>query len=266
MSQEEIGPDLDARKYTPAQFEEMKSHFPEAETVTLARFLIARNGDVSKSKPMYEAHLQWKNENWPQLKSSCMNELKQGKGYVKGKDKQGHPLIIFHTHLHDPLNRDCDELVRMAVWNFETAIKQMENKTCKVTVLINRCSAGSGSDIEFARQLTTLLSNNYPERLYRTVVYPSSIVFYGIWQVVQMFMDPVTREKVKPVMYLSGVQEFIEDEHIPKCMGGACDYAFDEKDYPDPYPEEVIAAKLAKDAGADADAEASSSTDAPAPA
>lgn len=253
----EFGPDLNTGKYHVAQFNEMKSHFPETDDVTLARFLIARNGDLCKSKPMYEEHLKWKEHNWPALKSSCMNELKLGKSYVKGEDKLGHPLIIFHTHLHDPQNRDCEELVRMAIFTFETAIAQMKDKTCKVTVLINRCNAGNGSDVEFARMLTTLLSNNYPERLYRTVVYPSSMVFYGIWQVVQIFMDVVTREKVKPVMYLSGVQEFIDDEHIPKCMGGKSEYEFNIDDYPDPYHPDIIAAKEIKDkAEAEAKAEA----------
>jgi hypothetical protein len=256
MSQEEIGPDLNASKYTDAQFSEMKAYFPETDNITLARFLIARNGDVAKSKAMYEDHLAWRAENWPALMSSCMNEFSKGKSYVKGEDKQGHPLIIFQTHLHDPQNRDCDELVRMAVFIFETAIREMENKTQKVTVLINRVQAGNGSDIEFARQLTTLLSNNYPERLYRTIVYPSSMVFYGIWQVVQLFMDPVTREKVKPVMYLSGVQEFIADEHIPKSMGGQSDYEFKIEDFSDPYPEDVVAAKVAKDQAAAAAAAA----------
>ncbi len=31
-------------------------------------------------------------------------------------------------------------------------------------------------------------------------------------------MSPVTRDKVCPVMHLSGVQEFIDDENIPASM------------------------------------------------
>lgn len=246
MSQEEIGPDLNAGKYTAEQMAEMKAAFPDMDIVTLARFLIARNGDTSKSIPLLKDHLAWKAESWPVLKSTCMNEFKSGKSYVKGHDVDGHPLIIFHTYLHDPNNRSMEELTRMAVFTFETAIKAMPDNKCKVTVLINRVNAGSGSDIEFARNLTTLLANNYPERLYRTIVYPSSVVFYGIWQVVQLFMDPVTREKVKPVMYLSGVQEYVADEHIPKIMGGSSEYQFNPDDYPDPYTPEQIAAAEAK--------------------
>lgn len=41
------------------------------------------------------------------------------------------------------------------------------------------------------------------------------------------------------MVYLKGVQEFIEDEHIPAHMGGKDDYAFNMNDFADPYPEEV---------------------------
>jgi len=250
MSQHEIGPDLDASKYTTEQFAVMKDAFPGVDTVTLARFLIARNGDTTKSIPMLQAHLAWKEQSWPALKVSFQVELNTGKAYTQGFDREGHPLIIFHTNLHNPAERDVDELLRMSIWVFECAIAKLPDKLCKVTVLINRVNAGSGSDIEFARQLTGLLSNNYPERLYRTIVYPSSIVFYGIFQVVSLFLDPVTKNKVKPVMYLSGVQEYIADEHIPEVMGGCSTFKFNPDDCVDPYPEDVIKAKLLKDSAA----------------
>jgi len=247
MSQEEIGPDLDANKYTPEQFAAFKAKFPEQDTVTLARFLIARNGDIEKSSEMLTNHLNWKAANWPVLKSTCINEVKQGKGYVRGTDLEGHPLIIFNTCLHDPNKRDVEELIRCAIFLFETAISQMKGKICKVCLMINRVSAGSSADIEFFKALSNLLQNNYPERLHRTVVYPSGFVFWGIWQVVQLFLDPVTRDKVKPVMYLSGVQEYISIDSIPAVMGGNMDYVYNEQDYPDPYPAEVIAAKLERE-------------------
>lgn len=264
MSQAEIGPDLNAEKYTQAQMAEFKKAFPDQDIVTLARFLIARNGDVAKSTEMLNNHLAWKAKNWPVLKSSCKKELSSGKAYVRGYDKLGHPIIVFHTYLHDPNDRDIDELIRFTAFTFETAIKAMKDKNCKVTVLVNRVGAGGGSDIEFARQLVGVLQNNYPERLYRMIVYPSGVIFYGIWQVVQLFVDPVTKEKVKPVMYLSGVTEFIDIENVPAIMGGKDEFVFNEAQFPDPYPEEVVAAKKAADEkkAANGNGEAAAATEA----
>lgn len=39
------------------------------------------------------------------------------------------------------------------------------------------------------------------ERLHRTIIYPSGFVFYGIWTVAQMFLDPVTRDKVSVLCF-----------------------------------------------------------------
>lgn len=246
MSQAEIGPDLDASKYTPAQFELFKAKFPEQSTNTLARFLIAREGNVENASTLLSNHLVWRKENLPALKETCIAEFETGKAYIRGTDLQGHPILHFHTYLHDPYDRHIEELIRMTLFVFETALRKLENNLSKITVLINRVGASSGSDIEFAKQLTGILQNNYPERLYRTIVYPSGMIFYGIWQVVQLFMDPVSRQKVKPVMYLSGVTEYIDRKYIPVQMGGTDDYVFKAEDFPDPYPESEIVAKRAQ--------------------
>ena len=58
----------------------------------------------------------------------------------------------------------------------------------------------------------------FPETLQRAVIYPSDILFYSIWAIAKWFVDPVTREKVQPMMYLSGVEQFIDRQYIPKCM------------------------------------------------
>jgi hypothetical protein len=36
--------------------------------------------------------------------------------------------------------------------------------------------------------------------------------------VVKWFIDPVTAAKVQPMMYQSGVEQFIDRKHIPKSM------------------------------------------------
>jgi hypothetical protein len=246
MATKTFGDDLDTTKYSAAQWEEMKGKFPNVDDRTLARFLIARNGDVSKSAPLLQGHLDWKEQNWPILKEECLKEFSVGRCYVNGFDKEGHPIIVFHTRLHNPSDRDLEELGRMVIYIFECAIKRLPPHLNKVTVMINRTGAGSNADIEFMRHFTNIMQNNYPERLYRTIVYPSGFIFYGIWSLVSVFLDPVTRDKVKPVMYLSGVQEFVEDQYIPSEMGGKSTYTFNPADFEDPYPEEAIVVKKNK--------------------
>lgn len=125
----------------------------------------------------------------------------------------------------------------------------------KVTVIMNRVDfTNDNTDIEFCKRLIKLFSvsrlivylpcdncahqDNYPERLKLVVVYPAGLVFYGLWNIVRWFLDPVTQAKIKPVLTFAGVQEFIDDEWIPVSMGGKDDYVFNIDDYLDPYSEE----------------------------
>ncbi len=63
-----------------------------------------------------------------------------------------------------------------------------------------------------------VLQDLFPETLLRAVIYPSDLLFYSIWAIAKWFVDPVTREKVQPMMYLSGVEQFIDRHFIPKSM------------------------------------------------
>jgi hypothetical protein len=58
-------------------------------------------------------------------------------------------------------------------------------------------------------------------------------LFYTLWNIGKWFLDPVTRDKVKPIMYLEGVEEYVDRRYIPKNMGGDRNEIFD----PDSYPE-----------------------------
>lgn len=80
-------------RFTDEAFTRMKSLFPKVQEDTLARFLIARDGDVDKAVPFLEKCLDWRNENLPLKTSSFYKEYVKGKIYINGEDKLGHPLI-----------------------------------------------------------------------------------------------------------------------------------------------------------------------------
>jgi hypothetical protein len=45
-----------------------------------------------------------------------------------------------------------------------------------------------------------------------------------MWNVVQWFLDPVTRQKVCPVMYQSGVLQYIDPSFVSHEAGGTSTY------------------------------------------
>jgi hypothetical protein len=70
-------------------------------------------------------------------------------------------------------------------------------------------------------------------------------VFYGIWNVAKWFLDPVTQQKVAPERYVSGVQQYIDEQYIPARMGGKSTYEFKLDDFPD--QPGVVAAVAARE-------------------
>lgn len=166
---------------------------------------------------------------------------------MRGVDKQGLPIIVWNVRLHDGKNRDLAALTRLSMWWIEYALSKLPADKSKITVIMNRIDFRSeNQDIEFCKRLADIFSNNYPERLRMVVVYPSGLVFYGLWAIVKLFLDPVTQKKVLPCVYFVGVQDHIDDAWIPENMGGKDSYEFNFDDFADPYPEEVIAAAKTK--------------------
>lgn len=211
--------DLDTNKYNYSTIVEMRRLFPSQDDLTLARFLVARNNDVVKATDLLTRHLQWRKNNWPILKEEVEEEAKKARIHVQGVDKEGHPILVFNLKNHDANNRDMEALMRMTAWWTELAIAKMRPDICKVTVIMNRVDFTSeNSDVEFVKEIIKMFSDNYPERLKYLLVYPTGLFFYGVWSIVKVFLDPVTQAKIKPVVYLSGVQEFIDDAYIPRNM------------------------------------------------
>lgn len=56
----------------------------------------------------------------------------------------------------------------------------------------------------------------------------------GLWNVIQYFLDPVTKEKVKPCYYASDVAKYIDPKYLPETMSGTCTYTVpDVEDMPE---------------------------------
>lgn len=198
----------------------------------LARFIIARNGNLEKAKTLLAAHIAWRSATLPINMTSCLTEFNKGKVYLHGVDKQGHPVVVYRSKLQIPSDRNLDEMLKMCVWWAERVISLLPDDKSKVTILVDRSDSGmQNSDMEFVRAMAGVFQNNYPERLCRAIVYPSGLIFYTIWNLIKWFLDPVTQDKVKPVLTLAGVQEFIADEFIPLHMGGQSDYSFCPANY-----------------------------------
>lgn len=238
--------DIDLNKFSESNVIAMKEQFPGLGDDVLARYLIARNNDLAKACEQLTRALNWQALHCPVMKSSCLKEISSGKLYVHGVDKEGRPLLIYRSCKSFPADRDLEECGRMLVWFAEHVKRRMPPHLSKYTLLIDRVGhKAENTDQELMKHMSGAFQDMYPETVQRIIVYPADVVLYTVWAVVKWFMDPVTREKVQPMMMLSGVEQFIDRQYIPKNMGGDDEYEYSPDHFEDPYSPEDLAAYAA---------------------
>ena len=153
---------------------------------------------------------------------------------MHGYDKQGRPLIIYEPALNDPKTRNLDQMAKMFLWWMQYAVTKLPDHKTKFTVLINRINSGKKNfDPDLSKALSGVFQDNFPERLHQCVIYPTGFVFYSMWKLVSIFLDPVTKQKMKPCLYPSALKDYISEEYIPVAMGGTSTYKFNPDDFND---------------------------------
>lgn len=151
--------DLNTNKYTFDALVAIREEFPDIDDETLARFLIARNGDLSKSIPLLHGHLQWRATNAAIAKDEIAREARKGRVYLRGVDKTGNPIIVWNSRFHSSRDRNIEDMVKLATYWVEYAIWKMPPGKSKITFIINRVDAlADSSDIELAKRIIKLFS------------------------------------------------------------------------------------------------------------
>lgn len=88
--------------------------------------------------------------------------------------------------------------------------------------------------INYVKDMFTCDGNYYPERLHKMIMINAPWYFSAIWALVSFVVDPVTAEKIVILRsnYEETLKELIDEENIPKEMGGLADVQWHW-----PYPE-----------------------------
>eukprot|EP01038_Epipyxis_sp_PR26KG_P016485 gene16485-22499_t len=248
--------DIDMSKVTTENIKLLYEAFPPSANLdgnTLARFLIARDNDVAKATVILSKYLEWKSSSeYPVLKENILDVISQGRLYIYGEDKDRHPLLIWNGKHDGTFNPSFDQMRMLFIWWADQAMLQfMPKERSKVTILMIDAVDHGGADSEFMKYITTEFQDRYPERLNKVIVYPCHMWFYGFWNIVKLFVDPITREKMVPTVSTAGIEEYIDKKFIPMSAGGDCNYIFNEEDFPDPFQDDRSPTKALRSADFD---------------
>ena len=196
--------------------------------VTARRFLTARQWDMPKATQLLHDYLGWKKQfGCPVDPKSCLGELIKGKTFMRGRDRDGNALLYHFVRQQDPGERDLQEAVRAAIFWAEQAEKEDASTTGKITLVFVRAGAtAANGDLTLARAIAPLLSNNFPERLDKVLVYPTGPGFRAAWMACQLFLDQATRKKVVPINEQYELLTYIASEHLLAEFGGLDQFQF----------------------------------------
>ena len=222
----------------------------EDEYLKLLRFLRARKYNVKNAFAMVKDDVRWRCENnrLQLRKESAVDVLacdihkiySYFPVWFQGHDKQLRPVSYRQFGKFEVWNvlklTTMERLVRFHAWESEQALRSMHALSASSgynieTFVLVIDAAGWGlrlatSDaFAFIKGMAVTDSDHYPERLGTMVIVNAPAVLSFAWRVIQGFLDPVTKEKIRilscdPEEWQPVLRHYIDEDQIPRQYGG----------------------------------------------
>mmetsp|Transcript_35989 Transcript_35989/g.78835 ORF Transcript_35989/g.78835 Transcript_35989/m.78835 type:complete len:326 (+) Transcript_35989:1-978(+) len=156
------------------------------------------NGGDQSLKEIYEYH-----------REGLRRELSEGKLFVRGRTRGGHPLYCILTHKFTTGFR-AEWYMKYNIYTLERAIAIAEHETDghveKVCVVFDfgRYSSKLRPPLGLSKELQFCLRDHYPERVGRVLLIDTPFIFRAFWTLIRPFIDPNTKNKIS---FISGEEE-----------------------------------------------------------
>ena len=177
----------------------MKQRFPDASEDDLLRFLKARQFRT-EALDMYQAHLDWRAETLPMLEDDQQQieqTLSTKKFYLLDRcDGDGRPILFFCLRRFMEMGYDVEEEEKAMIFMMEKHVvpKLVEQQQQQYTVLID-VSGIRSPPLSFLTRINAVMEANYPERVYRSILFPVPYLVQKIITGMLIFVAKETREK-----------------------------------------------------------------------
>ncbi|MCJ1256366.1 hypothetical protein MMC24_004187 [Lignoscripta atroalba] len=212
----------------------------------LLRFLRARKWDVERALIMLISTMQWrmhemhvdedvikKGEGGAAAESQSSNaatkkegedfmaQLRLGKSFLHGTDREGRPLCFVRARLHKQGEQSEASLERYTVYVIETARLLLSPPVDTAAVLFDMTGFSlANMDYSPVKFMIKCFEANYPESLGVILVHKAPWVFQGIWSIIKGWLDPVVAAKVHFTKNLEELEHFVPRDRIIKELGG----------------------------------------------
>jgi hypothetical protein len=175
---------------------EFQAEFPSARRSELLRFLRARRGNLAQARAQYVQHLAWRSKMLPIAAKDCTEVLASGVIYsLPGEALDGSSVIVFHGPRHNPKRFATSETLKAIVHVATSAFKSRDPDDVRFTLILF-APKGTPFDLGGIAALASVMSQNFPETLVSTVVFPCGRFTAMLWEMAKHFLDARTAAKV----------------------------------------------------------------------
>ncbi|KAF8939892.1 CRAL-TRIO domain-containing protein [Dissophora ornata] len=237
---------LSVDKLRPILWDNAMGDHPDA---LLLRFIRARKWNVVNALNMLFKAFKWRiDEDIPAVKYSTdehLNEqypkffeqLEMGKFYIHGTDVDNRIIAYLNVHLHHPNDQPAKTLEKLTIYLMECGRVLLEHPTETICLVFDLSNFGlSNMDFTMVKYLVTIFEAYYPESLGRIIIHGAPFVFWGIWKVIQPWLDPIVASKVRFTRADKDLLEHIPAKHLPDHYKGGLDHY--KYEYPHANPGE----------------------------
>ncbi|PSC75080.1 CRAL TRIO domain-containing [Micractinium conductrix] len=194
----------------------------------LLRYLRAEKGDAAKAAARLEEQAAWRQSSGRVPQDEVAAELARGKVKLQPptEGSAGRPLLIVKARLHHPGGSPlatqrfiayCLEATSCYCWNRHSGDGKM------VAVFDLAGLKLANLDATALRASFTMLAQHYPERMSAVWMLEVPTIFWGIWKLVEPFIDRTARKAIKFVYGKEGRDALVESlgrDVVPLEYGG----------------------------------------------
>lgn len=204
----------------------------QVDRSTLLRFLKGMSWDLDKAFDNLSFSLKWR-QDFQSIgvdniqEETVLGEMRRELAFVYKQDKTGRPVIYTRAGKYNRADRNLEELWRMGVLLFETALKSAgaEEKVC---VVVDETGFGMhGLDVDLLKLGAPVLDKCYPERISNLLFINAPTVFSTAWNVISPFIAEHTRTKVRFLTDTRQLFEYINEDDVPTEFGGKDPFVYD---------------------------------------
>ncbi|KAJ5683058.1 hypothetical protein N7462_006223 [Penicillium macrosclerotiorum] len=240
----------------------------------LLRFLRARKWDVSKAFAMMMSNILWRKQmavdddivpkgELYALKQSrddkltvkerkegndFIAQLKTGKSFLHGFDRQGRPVNYVRVKIHKPGAQSEEVLERYIVHVIEST-RLIVVPPIETGTIVFDMTGFSLSNMEYqpVKFIIKCFEANYPESLGQLLIHNAPWIFSSIWRLIHGWMDPVVASKVHFTKSVADLDKFIARDQIPQELAGDENWEYKYIE-PDSNEDEIMKDTSARDA------------------